>query len=121
MEGDPGQLREALRAVVRNAVEAAPADGCASLSWAAPEDGCDVSVTVEDSGPGMTAEVAEHAFDPFYSGRSAGRGRGLGLSAAWQLVRQNGGSLLLASESPARFVLTLRRAVGHEVLALRSA
>jgi two-component system, NtrC family, sensor kinase len=121
LEGDPAQLREALRAVVRNAVESAPGDGWARVTWAVPEDGCDVSVSVEDSGPGLTAEVAEHAFDPFYSGRSAGRGRGLGLSAAWQLVRQNGGTLVLASDNPARFVLTLRRAVGHELLALRSA
>ena len=121
LEGDPGQLREALRAVVRNAVEAAPGDGWARVTWSAPEDGCDVSVSVEDSGPGMIAEVAEHAFDPFYSGRSAGRGRGLGLSAAWQLVRQNGGSLVLSCDRPARFVLTLRRAVSHDILALRSA
>jgi signal transduction histidine kinase len=121
LEGDPAQLREALRAVVRNAVEAAPPDGWARVSWVAAEDGCDVSVTVEDSGPGLTPDAALHAFDPFYSGRSAGRGRGLGLSAAWQLTRQNGGSLLLACDCPARFVLTLRRVAAHDALALRSA
>jgi C4-dicarboxylate-specific signal transduction histidine kinase len=82
-----------------------------------------VTLTVEDNGSGLPVEVAEHAFDPFYSGRSAGRGRGLGLSTAWQLVRQNGGSLCFAPtpDRPARFVLTVRRAVGHEILALHTA
>ncbi|HSQ57155.1 MAG TPA: ATP-binding protein, partial [Gemmata sp.] len=72
---------------------------------------------------GLSPEDIEHAFDPFYSGRSAGRGRGLGLSTAWQLVRQNGGTLCFipGSDTITRFGLTLRRAVGCDILALRSA
>jgi signal transduction histidine kinase len=122
LEGDPKQLRHALAAVVRNAIEAAGADGWARVSCD-DEDGCDVAIVVEDSGPGLADEVAEHAFDPFYSGRSAGRGRGLGLPTAWQLVRQNGGDLRHdpSAEGHTRFVLTARRAVGHEILSLRSA
>jgi two-component system, NtrC family, sensor kinase len=78
---------------------------------------------VEDGGPGLTAEAAEHAFDPFYCGRSAGRGRGLGLPTAWQFVRQNGGELRYAPapDGPTRFVVSLKRAIGHERLTLRSA
>jgi len=68
-----------------------------------------VSVVVEDSGPGPTALDREHLFDPFYSGRRAGRGSGLGLPTAWQLARQHGGDVRFdASETgPTRFVLTL--------------
>jgi two-component system NtrC family sensor kinase len=123
LDGDPRQLRDALRAVVRNAVEAARGGGWARVTAQAPEDGCEVTVVVEDSGDALSPEVAEHAFDPFYCGRSAGRGRGLGLPTAWQLVRQNGGELSLVSPpaAPTRFALTLRRAVGHEFLAIRSA
>ncbi|HVL13906.1 MAG TPA: HAMP domain-containing sensor histidine kinase [Gemmata sp.] len=123
LEGDPGQLGEAVRAVVRNAIEASPPDGWVKVAVASPDDSCEVTITVEDSGPGLSGEVAEHAFDPFYCGRSAGRGRGLGLSTAWQLVRQNGGDLSYQpdADSPTRFVFTLRRAVGVDILALRSA
>lgn len=123
LEGDPRQLRHALAAVVRNSVEAAPLGGWVRVACAVPEDGPEVVIAVEDSGPGLSPEVAEHAFDPFYCGRSAGRGRGLGLPTAWQLVRQNGGSLRHepTRDGPTRFVLTARRAVGREILSLRSA
>jgi signal transduction histidine kinase len=123
LDGDPGQLRDAVRAVIRNAIEATPAGGWTRVEFATEDDGCDVTITVTDNGTGLSAHDVEHAFDPFYSGRSAGRGRGLGLSTAWQLARQNGGNLSFANcqESQTRMVLTLRRAVGQEILALRSA
>ena len=92
INGDKEQLRHALGAVVRNGIEAAGADGWVRLSCPSNGDG-GLAIACEDSGPGLTAEAIEHAFDPFYCGRMAGRGRGLGLSTAWQLVRQNGGEL----------------------------
>ena len=49
--------------------------------------------SLEDNGPGPTPLDREHLFDPFYSGRKAGRGPGLGLPAAWQLARQHGGDV----------------------------
>jgi two-component system, NtrC family, sensor kinase len=123
LDGDPRQLRHALGAIVRNAIEAAAAGGWVRVSCSAPEEAGSAAVAVEDSGPGMTPEVAEHAFDPFFSGRTAGRGRGLGLPTAWQLIRQNGGELHFepVDGGPTRFVLTARRAAGCDLLSLRSA
>jgi signal transduction histidine kinase len=121
-DGDRKQLYHALVAVVRNGVEAAGPDGWVRVS-VTPEYG-PPAIVVEDGGPGLIGEAAEHAFDPFYCGRTAGRGRGLGLPTAWQLVRQNGGELRHepVPGGPTRFVLTLRRAVGgDDVLSLRSA
>src|SRR5207247_8449903 len=68
-----------------------------------------IELIVEDSGPGPDAHQREHMFDPFYSGRKAGRGRGLGLSIAWRLARQLGGDVRFdeVPGSPTRFVLTL--------------
>jgi signal transduction histidine kinase len=69
-----------------------------------------IEVSVEDSGPGPSPEQVPALFDPFYSGRTAGRGRGLGLPIAWRLVQQQGGDLRLdppAPGRPTRFVLTL--------------
>lgn len=48
-------------------------------------------LTIRDNGPGMPAEVRRHAFDPFYSGRGAGRGLGNGLSKCWRIVTAHGG------------------------------
>ena len=122
LNGDQKQLRHALGAIARNAIEAAPREGWVRLSCSAVE-GCAPVLSIEDSGPGLSSEVAEHAFDPFFCGRVAGRGRGLGLPTAWQLVRQNGGELRYEpnDRGPTRFAITLRRAVGYDHFSLRSA
>ena len=120
--GDQQQLRRSLGAVVINAIEAASIHGWVRVSCMENEE-FDVAIAVEDSGPGLTVEAKEHAFDPFFCGRTAGRGRGLGLATAWRLVRQNGGDLRFDSgdSTNTRFVLTMVRAVGHDILSLRSA
>jgi signal transduction histidine kinase len=110
---DPRQLRTALTCLLRNAIEAAPADGWAGVrvQLPAPER---LELIVEDSGPGPTPPQREHMFDPFYSGRAAGRGRGLGLPTAWRLAREHGGDVCFddTSTGPTRFVLTLPREAG---------
>ena len=100
---DPAQLRQAVGAVVRNAIEAAGADGWVRLAAETTPTG--VRLVVNDGGPGLTPEALTHAFDPFYCGRPAGRGRGLGLPTAWRLARQNGGDLRheAAADGPTRF------------------
>ena len=52
---------------------------------------------VVDDGPGMDADAARRAFDPFYSGRDAGRGIGLGLPKAWRLIEGSGGEVSIES------------------------
>ena len=110
IEADPKQVQTALTSLLRNAVEAAPEDGWARVTVELADES--LRVVVEDSGVGPTTAQQAHMFDPFYSGRSAGRGRGLGLPAAWRLAREQGGDVAFdpKPDSPARFVLTLPRA-----------
>ena len=54
-------------------------------------------MTVNDNGIGMDMETMSRAFDPFFSGREAGRGIGLGLSKAFRLIDANGGSISMKS------------------------
>jgi signal transduction histidine kinase len=104
---DPTQARQALDHLIRNAVEAAPVGGWVRVS--ARREGGTVTIAVEDSGPGPAEADLDHLFDPFFSGREAGRGRGLGLAVAWRLVRVNGGNVRYAPVpgGPTRFVLEL--------------
>lgn len=104
---DAKQFRAALAALVRNALEAAANDGWVSVGVEVADGR--VRVAVEDSGGGPSAEQRPHLFDPFYSGREAGRGRGLGLSTAWRLARLNGGDVTFARPDggPTRFILEL--------------
>lgn len=111
VEADTKQLQTALGSLLRNAIEAAPEDGWVRIAVEQTQDRW--QVVFEDSGDGPTAKQREHMFDPFFSGRSAGRGRGLGLPTAWRLAREHGGDVVFdpRPDSPARFVLSLPRAV----------
>jgi signal transduction histidine kinase len=96
---DRVQVEEAIRVILVNALEAVAAGGRVVLHVTRrppPEAGL-CEVTVADDGRGMSFEAARRAFDPFYSGREAGRGAGLGLPKAWRLVESSGGTLLLDS------------------------
>jgi signal transduction histidine kinase len=105
---DPRQISTALECLLRNALEAAPAGGWASLRLETTATGR-LEMIVEDSGSGPAPAQREHLFDPFYSGRQAGRGRGLGLPTAWRLAREHGGDVRYDSVAggPTRFVLSL--------------
>ncbi len=66
------------------------------------------SIRITDNGPVIPAKIRQHLFDPFYSGRQAGRGLGFGLCHCWQIVRMHNG--ILTQESLAagnRFVVVL--------------
>jgi signal transduction histidine kinase len=96
---DRVQVEEAIRVVVVNALEAVAAGGRVVLEATrrSPQAGGWCEVTVTDDGRGMSFEATRRAFDPFYSGREAGRGAGLGLPKAWRLVESSGGTVLLDS------------------------
>jgi signal transduction histidine kinase len=108
---DAGQVRTVVTSLLRNAIEAAPADGWARLAIEQTATHT-LTVAVEDSGPGPEPSHRPFLFDPFFSGRSAGRGRGLGLPLASRLAILQGGEVLLDSartteDGPTRFVLRL--------------
>ena len=109
---DPRQIRTALTCLLRNAIEAAPAEGWAGIRLETPAPDR-LDLVVEDSGTGPAPGQQGYLFDPFYSGRHAGRGRGLGLPTAWRLAQEHGGEVRFEPhpKGPTRFVLSLPREV----------
>ncbi len=98
---DETQLAVAIQAVVVNALEAASGGGhvTVSLRRATTNDGARAEITVRDDGPGISDQTRQHVFDPFFSGREAGRGLGFGLSKCWRIVTDHGGQVLVERPS----------------------
>jgi signal transduction histidine kinase len=105
--GRPGDLASVLKNLLVN-VETHAAGSQVRLRVISDRD--TVTITCADDGPGLQAEVANHAFDRGYRSRTS-PGSGLGLHGARELMREQGGDLTLApSASGATFRLTLPRA-----------
>jgi len=95
---DQHQLNDMIGAVLTNAMEAIdPASGHVKINSPSHLSDETIRIVIEDNGVGMNTHVLEHAIDPFFSSRPAGRGRGLGLSRAYRLAEINGGRLWLES------------------------
>jgi signal transduction histidine kinase len=103
---DPVQLRVALAALVQNAVEALGGGGQVTVELAERETDWEIGVprrrwacvAVGDNGPGIAPADVGRIFDPFYSGREAGRGLGFGLPKCWRIAAEHRGRLEVESE-----------------------
>ncbi|HHK42414.1 MAG TPA: HAMP domain-containing histidine kinase, partial [Planctomycetaceae bacterium] len=104
---DRVQIETALRALVQNALEAVGRGGRVTVS--AGRDERSWWWTVTDTGPGLSEKARRHLFDPFFSGREAGRGLGLGLSKVWAIARQHGGEVTV--DAPAGRGVSIRLAI----------
>jgi signal transduction histidine kinase len=93
---DETQLAVAIHAVVNNALEAAPG-GNVTVEVGVDGDGTErwAETRISDDGPGISPEIRAHMFDPFFSGREAGRGLGFGLSKCWRIVTDHGGRVVV--------------------------
>jgi signal transduction histidine kinase len=105
IEVDPTLLAAALRAVVLNAIEALVRGGAVEVALGTlpavpPETLGWARISVHDTGPGIRPEIRRHLFDPFFSGREAGRGLGFGLSKCWRIVTLHGGRVTVAGREP---------------------
>jgi hypothetical protein len=110
IEADREQLAVAFSALCTNSLEAIGTSGTirvalrhepAGSALLANRDLSDaqgyVMIEVTDSGPGLSEQACRHLFDPFYSGREAGRGLGFGLSKCWRIIAEHGGTVTVAN------------------------
>ncbi len=94
------QIRQVALNLITNALESVDTDGAVDVR--VQQLGSTVRVTVEDNGCGMSEEVLEHLFEPFFTRRRDGSGTGLGLSITHRIVTQHGGKLVAHSDGPGR-------------------
>jgi signal transduction histidine kinase len=119
-EADPAHFQSAILNLVINARDAMPNGGRLIIDSGTqtlsendlidnPEasPGLFVSVSVRDTGEGMTKEVMARVFEPFFTTKEVGKGTGLGLSQVFGFVRQSGGHLRLVSAPGAGTTATI--------------
>jgi PAS domain S-box-containing protein len=112
VEVDAHQLEAALLNLAVNARDAMPNGGKLTIETSnafLDQDYCSanpevtpgqyVMMAVSDNGTGMTKNVADRAFEPFFSTKGAGQGTGLGLSQVYGFIKQSKGHIKIYSEA----------------------
>lgn len=87
---DKGMIGEAIGSLLRNSIEAISEQGRVEVSVTKGAEA--TIIEVADSGPGLSAEARRNAFDPYFCGREAGRGLGLGLCRVARIAELHGGT-----------------------------
>jgi len=102
---DPAQMEASLVALVDNALAAMPRGGTLAFATArqvrngtGPATGEFSVIEIRDTGCGIAPERLANVFEPFYTTRGRGAGRGLGLATVQGFVAQSGGCIEIASE-----------------------
>src|SRR5213594_908361 len=117
LEAEPGlpdvevngnQIKQVFVNLINNANQAIASDAPSGRIWVAAKPQRDgVAVSITDSGPGMTEEIAAHVFEPFFTTKSEGEGTGLGLSICQGIVTEHGGRITLESSPGAGATFTV--------------
>jgi signal transduction histidine kinase/ActR/RegA family two-component response regulator len=111
IEADPDQMVQVLMNLCVNSRDAMPRGGTLTIAtgnvrveqdsvgerlYVAP--GTYVVLSVRDTGTGISKEIQERIFDPFYTTKEVGKGTGLGLATVYGIVKQSGGYVWVDSE-----------------------
>jgi signal transduction histidine kinase len=104
--GNRGSLEQVLVNLITNAAEAIRGGGTITVSVG--DDAGAAVIRVEDTGAGMSDEVAAHCLEPFFTTQPGGKGTGLGLPIAAGIVARHGGTLTFTSEQGKGSAFTVR-------------
>jgi len=97
VRGDPDRLQQVFLNLFLNASDAMPEGGALRVELSTSGD-AHVEIAVEDSGPGIPAEMLARIFEPFFTTKPRGKGCGLGLLMSRRILIEHGGTIDVTSE-----------------------
>jgi len=92
----PGHLGQAWFNLLRNAAQAIDGEGKISIQTRSNADR--ITIHFSDTGSGMSDEIVQRAFEPFYTTRVVGQGTGLGLTVCRDIIKTHGGEIKIESK-----------------------
>jgi two-component system nitrogen regulation sensor histidine kinase NtrY len=105
VEADITQLSQALINLIKNAIQAVEKEENPVITIMASRSSSGyIEISVQDNGPGISTEIVDQIFIPFFTTKE--RGTGIGLSLTRQIMKNHGGSIEVFSlPNNTRFVL----------------
>ncbi len=100
LEMNGPEIQQVVLNLVSNGLEAMDDGGTMTITITEQTD--HVTLIITDDGCGMTQQVIDNLFEPFFTQRRNGRGTGLGLSITHRIVTDHGGSIQVESAGPGR-------------------
>ncbi len=130
VDGDPGQIEQAVYNLVANACDAMPGGGQLTIrtsqvtlddafvsSHAGARPGAHVAISLTDTGPGIAPEFLPLVFEPFFPTKAHGEATGLGMAAVYGIVKQSGGYVTAESEVGRGSTFTMYFPAAHGAVA----
>ena len=114
--GSEDHLQQVVMNLISNAAEALEITGGGTLTIKSETlpGGDLVSVAFEDNGPGIPAENLPVLFEPFFTTKKKGKGVGLGLSVAYGIIKDHGGTIEVQTEEGGRTAFLVKLPVSGE-------
>lgn len=94
------EMKQVVLNLTANALDSVDDGGRLTIEFVARRE--EVEVVFTDDGCGMTEEVLEHLFEPFFTRRRSGQGTGLGLSISYRIIADHHGTITAKSAGPGR-------------------
>jgi two-component system NtrC family sensor kinase len=113
---DPHQIQQVFLNIINNArqsIEGKTSPG--KIIIMTRVSGHEVSVAIQDNGPGITRENLQRIFNPFFTTKEVGKGTGLGLSICYGIIKEHGGNIVPTSQNGEGATFTITLPVFHLV------
>jgi PAS domain S-box-containing protein len=112
--GDPSALRQVFMNLLINACHAIKDGGSVEISTSYSSEDQAIIIQVRDSGYGISPDVIDRIWDPFFTTKEVGKGIGLGLALSYNIIKRHGGEINVNSTVGDGSQFTVKLPVGGE-------